>query len=473
MVPTASVSSTGTFACFMDGVVYGGQLAAANKPPALFWKLPLAAPTRQVVLRAGKRTVAIAALDRVLARAFVAIVDSRGEVREKSVPAIAMPVVEGDWLVFQKDERTVCRMSLSTEKVEELALDRPPPPAAGKAKAKPAKVAKPSAAPSHVGPGRVMPWGDKVYFEPWHGESILELVSGEEIDRKLPDAERPVREFIARKVLEIQQIAAHANVAVCLGALRFGKRQDFSFMFHYDAGDRSICQGIARHFQHTLNDSERLNDLAGYRWSGGGSRGGYDWYDEKPVDTQELERLFKILDRYSMDLVKLFEFFTDEYERAQREKREVRLTGEAERALLNAVLDTIAQDGPPKYADNLARWAKTPITAKDAIKRVAPLAKSKRPRPYRFHQALSLMLAHHLGAESAPVLEDLMFDQDYQEPNNNSENWTGVIAGIEALVAKHPELKPRFLARCEQAAKQEGTFAYFRDHLRDLMKGAE
>ena len=31
---------------------------------------------------------------------------------------------------------------------------------------------------AHQGPGRVMPHGDRVYFLPWHGESVLELTAG-------------------------------------------------------------------------------------------------------------------------------------------------------------------------------------------------------------------------------------------------------------------------------------------------------
>lgn len=459
---------SGTFVCLHDGVVYAGQVNAAGKAPALFWKMPIEAPTRQLKLFALPRRVAIVALDRATSRAFVVLVDSKGARRDLSVPAIAMPDVTADFVVFQKDDATVCRQSLSTQKVEEFSIDRAPPARPmGKSKAKAAKPAGVAPLP-RTGPGQVMAAGEKVWFLPWHGEVVVELTTGEEISRKLPDKERPVRELMLGKAVLYQRIAAASNGAVCLGSLKFGKRNDFGFTFHCEGGDGSLCQGLVHQLQNTLTNGDTLSDVGGYHYSSGGSRGGLDWSDESTIDVPGLEPLLRMLDANGMNLASLLEFFNDEYERPRREDGEIRLTRAAEQVLLHAVLDTLAEGKAPPHAERLQGWAQTPVTANLALEKLAGLGRSKVQRPYRFHEVLCRMLVHQLGPDAAPVLENLFFDQEYD--GYVGENLSGTSGRIAELVTSHPELKARFLKRCEETAKREGDFGYYRDGLRDQLQ---
>jgi hypothetical protein len=143
------------------------------------------------------------------------------------------------------------------------------------------------------------------------------------------------------------------------------------------------------------------------------------------------------------------------------------LSGVAERVLLRAMLESVKACGWPVTAP-LASWAAEPITAELAIDRLRGLQSWEREVPYRGGEGLALMLAHHMGAQAAPVLAQLLADTE--RPLGNLYRDVGSV--LSWLCVEHKGVKAATVKAIKaiKRAEEDDEWESERELLLDALK---
>lgn len=223
----------------------------------------------RVELRAGSDTV----LAPTVTRDGVAVVGWRPDARRASVVALdhdgalratrdvdapQMPAVDEGRVVHQPSDTVVRSTSLATGEYVDFDVAAISERAPRKRGAAPPLDAR--------GAGVVLAGRGRTLFVPWHGETVLDLDAGVEIDRKLPAAQRAHREAFSRWVRDhAQRLSSEGMFA----PTRF--RADGS------AGVTFWCpasRGAAASAMDALKDlAEHLRATTGLRLGGWGTQG--------------------------------------------------------------------------------------------------------------------------------------------------------------------------------------------------------
>lgn len=477
-------SRSGTFVMWERGVLYAGEIKSPSKGPKLFWKMRLRAPTRPLFFSAGQQTVTVVALDTSLARAFIALIDAEGAVRAVEVPAIATPVVDGHRVVFQQDESTVARMDLTTGKTEQFELSAQNVPVK-----KGKKAPSNNSALSHHGRGEVMPFGEQIWFLPWHGEAIIELTGGGEVSRRLPDKDRPVRAHLLAAEREFQRVARDANVFVQTSQLR----ANGPYAVDCFGGGRRILAALAFQTQAELfracceNQDSNEGVLApGVYFKPRFCHWDSTWHDQ-PVERDDVLPLFRFLDAHALNLVTTIRAFSSALSGSRTygdREHPPAISAEVEQVLLHAILETLATGNAPIHTQRLAAWSATKLTSGgiiESLERAGPIDATLPDRnrierlqqkgqvvlPLQFFETFAKMVVHHLGVvESAPVFEHLFFDHELRFHDTSDgirairrdELWRDVVEPLirpnTGAISASADVRDRLKLRVAQAAER-------------------
>lgn len=424
-----------------------GKLGDAADADQSWWRASLETePMCEVSLEVVGEDVWLTVMDAVKELAHIAQITRDGVITRHELPAISVPAFTGPHIAYQPSAGEVRLRTLATGEEQVFDVSAHNPHLYSEADLEVFKGSPAPPAPTRL-QGHLGADGKRVFFVPWHAETIVELGSGLVMPRGLPTESGMFRRLV-------QEILARKNAL--LSALQY--RIELISFEHDAKGKRTRAQcrlpgappqflyAMAGHWASDLSDRYELT-AGGWSWGSFGTRAG-------PPDVKEVvtrDAMIRLVDWMITADALPFEVTHPLCEvyggqmgipSASHLQDEPVLSGVPERVLLRAMLESIKACGWP-VTSTPASWATQPITAAMANDAIQRLHTWSRYVPYHGIQALCFMLTHHMGTDAAPVLIKLI--EDFPEPPN-WQLYRNAGECLTWLCNRHPELKDSTIA---------------------------
>ncbi|MDP2344308.1 MAG: hypothetical protein Q8O67_25335 [Deltaproteobacteria bacterium] len=415
-----------------------GQLFLGRLPK------PSAAPVDVVVVHAGSpqglpqlRVVAggvfVSTFHVAHNKAWCAFVDARGAVTARVVDSVAPVAFAAGKLVSQPDDATVLREPLAGGgNAERFALKQRGPVA------------------------ELMAHGSAIWALAGDRESFLDVVSGAVVDRKLPAAEKATRAGLRGFIGPYQHAARAANLTIFpwLKSKPAGKHEQG---YSYDRGDDGLLGIFVM-----SNVFARCRVVDDGRWRVGSYSSGMSL---GPVDVDAVRRALEAVDEDGLDLLVGMSLLSSPLSSAAEdlERTTPLFSPDAARLLLAAVIARLA--GAKTVASTKVPTSLTPeqvIAELDPLVDVEGWTDAQTPAAF--------LVAGLFGKDAVPVLVDwLVARRNYFAINNTHI----LVAPVEKLMARYPELTRTFRAAVDRTAaamgdKGEEAAAGLRHYLKDV-----
>ncbi len=234
---------------------------------------------------------------------FAAWLDTNGEpLNHFEAQGITLPVRHGATIAWQIDDDQVCVRSDSGD-LRKYSISEVTQKAHAQKK-HPRKLPKGDFLGDlkNTGPGQLLLGEDAVLFVPWHGETILNLVDGLEIHRKLPAAEHKPRIAFKRRVAWAKRFAQEADILLEGSSCELNaKRPSYWTTVEQTRGEGGFAALlVSAAAAGIFNENPASSQVDEWHWSGG-SGGGHDVLSGT-FDEAELLRAFSIFDRHEVFL---------------------------------------------------------------------------------------------------------------------------------------------------------------------------
>ncbi|MEZ4384430.1 MAG: hypothetical protein R3A79_24085 [Nannocystaceae bacterium] len=154
----------------------------------------------------------------------------------------------------------------------------------------------------NTGEGMILLGEEALLFVPWHGETILDLIAGAEVHRKLPPAEYAVRRLYRDTVRRAAALGRDADMTLHGGVCMINaKRGTFDTGFTATRGEGGLVGLLASGAIEALfNRDPAAHEVDGARWSGG--YGGASDYLSGACPDDDLLRAFALLDAHAVPI---------------------------------------------------------------------------------------------------------------------------------------------------------------------------
>ncbi|MCP4499970.1 MAG: hypothetical protein GY822_08425 [Deltaproteobacteria bacterium] len=220
-------------------------------------------------------------------------VSVEGDLQELELESLSLPCISEIYVVYQPSSDVVIRHHLKDGSEERFSLgafnEHPyeaPEEDLNREKDRENRPVDPTRLP-----GFVEATSERLFFVPWHAETIVELVSGEVLDRALlPQAgsfRRGIKEILARDnedlaALQMQIELAHFDTVP--------KGQNSNFGLRLPSCPSTLVNGIAE--EHVGDLSKRFElETHGWRWGGLAREGGIVGSLQKPDVDEVIDAL--------------------------------------------------------------------------------------------------------------------------------------------------------------------------------------
>ncbi|MCA9663800.1 MAG: hypothetical protein KC486_36065 [Myxococcales bacterium] len=230
------------------------------------------------------------------------------------------------------------------------------------------------------GEGTILLGEEALLFVPWHGETILDLIGGAEIHRKLPPEEYAVRRHFRATVARAAAFGRDADMTVNGGVcLVNAKQRTFQTGFSATRGEGGLVGLlVGGALAAMFNTDPTVHTVDGMRWSGG--YGGATDYLSGACSDEDLLRAFALFDDHAFPIYWATSGLRDVYARRLGEDslnhhEEVPgrvLSRESEHLLMHALLASAAE--APRYENDGKRVREPSFKL---MKRVAGWRKKK------------------------------------------------------------------------------------------------
>jgi hypothetical protein len=436
-----------------------GKVGDAAHTDEDWWCAQLVAdPMCEVVLEVVGEDVWIAVMDVAADVAHIAHITRAGVITRHALASITPPAFTDKHIITQPISDAICVYDLATGESQSFdvsAHNKHPARSVKSSKCDGPLVPEPKRLPGSLAAGRA-----HLFFVPWHGEVIVELRSGAALERGL----RADMGMFRRQLLEIfahtNQVVRPLQFYVDMLGMSYSEGYKSAPMWHrlpsapntlpyYVAG--SLAVEIKTRADAYIN---------GWSWGTFGP-----FMQELKPTTATLEEVTQTLElMIRADLLPfempstLARIYLGHLIPLQPESPYLErplLSGAPERLLVRATLEGVKAGGwavttPPNA------WADEPITADMAIVCLKHLRTWTRYVAPASLPLLCWMMTHHMGADAAPALLQLLINlpQQLQGPTCRS-----VGECLALLCDRHPELKASSVAAVEalDAAEMGGA----------------
>jgi hypothetical protein len=339
----------------------GGRFADLGGPATVAWRADLRGPRRaRLSLSIADGIPVVCVREMAKSKVHVAVL-GEDAARVRTVESLIAPVRVGQTLVYQPDAGTVVREPLTGEGASRYPL-------AGRS----------------VGRGRVVARGERWLFVPGHGESVIDLESGRELDRRLPATDASARAKALDLLAKVTALVADAGMEADLTKL---DTESSSCELRLWGGGPVLGQALI--------EALRNPEYAASAGAGSLSISGDPERIGHPVTRDELVELLHLFARHEMKLA-WAEFFLGHLctpsERAEIEP-------DAEALLLWALLDEVGPT-PGSFEAKLAGWTKEAATLERIGERLAAVEDRLAQQYALFQEAIVYMTIHLFGSEA-------------------------------------------------------------------------
>lgn len=206
--------------------------------------------------------------------------EASGEEQRFELESLATPALAGPYVAWQRAADTVVRRDLRSGEEQEFSVE--------------VYDSKRPTDETNSGPGTIFASaGGRLLFLCGHRESILDLIKGHEISRKLPAKELELRKALLRQARPYVEAARLAGVTVELGRAEFDSKYSSVSITHHISGPGNLVGALlASHSQsHWQNPSFPDN----WRMGSYGSHGGLNLNDMPAPTAAELVEGYALL----------------------------------------------------------------------------------------------------------------------------------------------------------------------------------
>ncbi|MFT4974192.1 MAG: hypothetical protein ACI8S6_000074 [Myxococcota bacterium] len=463
--PSKLVSDeSGRFFGLINSTLWAGSVTEG-----VAWSRPITIhPTVKTMLAVTEDTMWFGSMDHATSTLHLVGFSSTGAVRTLTLQSLSLPGVDAQYVLYQPDNHTIVRRSLSDnseERFDVTAHNTHPYESPRDEFFKTTRPADPTVLPGHASPAQ-----ERIFFVPWHQETVVELTSQTTLSRGLAPAGGPfrrgLREINCRDNLHLAPLQIQVSYPHIDTVL---KRSSSPFQLLMPTTDATLINQIAT--DHAFNLTERFEMRThGWSWGSFGQSGGPRQHPRfSTVESVEEALLWMI----SADVIPLEskKSVRDAYTNAMgipsnARPDEMIFDAAGERLWLRAMLETVRDQGWKTNTIPQA-WKSEPITAALAMEAIEGLHDWKRRGVYEGMHLLSLMLAHHIGVAAHPVLVKLL--QNYPKSSFYGHHQTTGEA-LVWLCHKHPELRDASIAAVRAVAGiPEGEWTWIHDRLTEAL----
>lgn len=348
------------------------------------------------------------------------IAERRGSVEhEHVIESLGVPVVAGPYLAWQTSESEVVRMHLDEGRREHFSLTSE-------------DVTRTSELPCE-GIGTLFAGAQgSLLVLLRHRESLVDLVHGVEITRKLPAKQLELRQAVLGRAHAYLDAALGAGITLELGRIELDDKHHSVSVTHRIAGpSSSFGAALASSSRAAWNDA---TFPGGWRMSSYGSHGGISCDD--PIDVPTLVHTCDALARAGLGFASTLEYWAERLD-------DVELAPELLAWLARALMALAAQ-GPAARIDGAA-LAELPAPSLDEVRAaLAHYPAHADALDRQTSRLLGRVFNALFGAEVAPLWVDLYLDATW--PSFGTAYYELGSGAIEPLLDAHPETGDLFRA---------------------------
>lgn len=339
-----------------DAVTFG-RFREATRSPTQHWKAPIRLSRRRHQAWPEAGTVLIVGLDPKRQRAWGALIDAKGRRRDYAWPSLSMPVRSGSKVAYQPDEDRVVVEDLETGDKLERSISE--------ATARSMSVKKPprlTTAAEHLGDLENTGRGDLLFHHggpegeerllllPWHRETLIDLIEGIELPRKLPAVSFPIRRELMRAVARARAFAAEVNIDVEPSSIQIDdKKLWYKSFYRCTAGEQSFASDLVyRGIRPLFFQGTDLRHIGAALWPAREYGGLYGQTGRLAAGVRdELLRGLEIFDRHKIPLIWADSIIDDLFP-WDADPKDALIEKDALKLLLCALLESAA-DRPGPY----------------------------------------------------------------------------------------------------------------------------
>ncbi len=433
----------GTLLWFDGPVLVRGQLSGTKL--SVEWRRRITTPesARLELYADAERSVVM------LHRGLRWIVVERVGERERmfEIESLAVPAIAGRHLVYQPSLDRVIRRDLVSDEQHEFSLSLP------------AAKRKLELDPAGVGTIFAGAEGSLLVLVA-HRESLIDLIAGVEIPRKLPAKQLAIRQAVLALARPYVDAARQVGAVIELGRVDLdAKRKSVSVTHRIFGADDLVGALLAGHSQSTWQDVALPE---GWRMSGYGSHGGISC--KANLTRDDLVVAYTKLAATGVAFASTIGFWANQLDNDPPDAGAIALLGQALVATVRegaaAPLDfaALAERGVPAIDDVLAAFAHYP-------RRVDEL-------DYTTSRLAGRVFNQLHGADAARLWRDLFLE---------SNAWTNYGThycdldhhAIQPLIEDHPETAELFSAWIREHPDIDQDRRYYVDQLRDRLQPSE
>lgn len=399
------------------GVLCAGKLGAEAAQDEGWWQVALEHdPVAEVSLEVVGEDVWVCVMEAAADTAHMCRINRAGERTVWAIPSLCPPAPTKDHVYYQPSSDEVRRRSLrdGAQDVYPVGAHNPHPQPDHSDDVYQGSPRPP--APTRL-PGHVAASEGRALFVPWHGEVIVDLLGGSVMARGLEVEGGVFRRMILEILARNNQALRLLNTQCSLSAFDHNpKRRTTPIQHTLPWLPSTLTFAVAAHMATNLTDRFNLN-ASGWRWGSSGTRGGAHWPGEldEAVSLDDARATVAWMLRADCLPTEADAPLIRVYERQRRilnddgDEAALKLSGDAERLYLRAMLETIRACGWP-VTEVPDAWITEPITAEMACDAIDGLKTWRRYNPYHAVQALCFALTSHLGADAVAPLLKLITD---------------------------------------------------------------
>lgn len=444
-----AVDAAGVFVSLEQGVLRAGRIDLDGDQDELFWSMPVAChPSVAKQVGHAEDGVWLAVMDHAEGQVEILSVSREGTAQAQTVESLCLPAVGDGQVYFQPESDRVVRRAWDGSSEESFDVSRHN---AHPYETDPGDYRRPPLRPPTQLAGELHLAGERALFVPWHREHIVELATGERLDRGLRRDEGPLRRALLEVLASDNAALAPLSMQVRLTAMH----------------NRSVSIAFApapRTFVHRAAQSaiaHRFPLRITHGWSSGG-------HPSEPVElaaTRAALGWMRAADVVPLDVVSVRDAYREMVQAhgldSGRDPRP--FEEDAERVWVRALLETVRAGGW-SGVELGADWESTPITAELAMEAIRALPTWSRPLPSDAFEQLGLALVHHLDRAALPLLLELSksgegMPRDLDRLAGRAMVWLG---------HRHPDLRDAALAGLQEQ-EAAGDWSSDKARLRDAL----
>lgn len=274
------LSHDGTLLHWDGGTLARGQLRGTKVQMSWRWPLRVAAKGMRIELSADAERCVLA-VHQGRRWAVVERLEAGGKEQRFEIESISPPALAGPYVAWQKSADTVVRRDLRSGEDQEFSVE------VYDKKKRPTDEL-------NTGPGTLFAGpGGRLLFLCAHRESLVDLVKGNEISRKLPAKELELRKSLLSQARPYIEAARLAGVTIELGRVEFDKKYNSVSITHHISGPGNLIGALLSSHSQSHWNNPSFPD--GWRMSSYGSHGSINLNDMAAPSAAELVEGYALL----------------------------------------------------------------------------------------------------------------------------------------------------------------------------------